>query len=247
MKAALMRNGYFYASGVDVLPRNYISQVYDYLGAIHNLPIDVKRKYVQGGPIGGSYSGSDVGGEHAELDYEAGSKSSVCAWDYSRCGDYDSYPGDNHTHPLPAFGQFVDDLYERQNKLGSALMVAFAEMFDLPPDTFQQHFVSGDLGTIRLLNYPGTVDEEDASAFDHGISPHTDFEVFTLMHQDASGLQLISPAEAGTGESGLNWVDAPVRPGEFVVIVGDVLERFTNGVLRATPHRVLQTQVCSLG
>lgn len=27
----------------------------------------------------------------------------------------------------------------------------------------------------------------------------------------------------------------------FVVIVGDVLERFTNGVLRATPHRVKVT------
>lgn len=35
------------------------------------------------------------------------------------------------------------------------------------------------------------------------------------------------------------WEDAPVRPSEFVVIIGDVLERMTNGVLRATPHRVL--------
>lgn len=37
------------------------------------------------------------------------------------------------------------------------------------------------------------------------------------------------------------WIDAPVRPEEFVVIVGDVLERFTNGRLRATPHRVIKT------
>ena len=35
--------------------------------------------------------------------------------------------------------------------------------------------------------------------------------------------------------------NALVRPGEFVVIVGDVLERFTNGVLKATPHRVVLT------
>ena len=32
-----------------------------------------------------------------------------------------------------------------------------------------------------------------------------------------------------------------VRDGEFVVIVGDVLERFTNGELVATPHRVVPT------
>jgi hypothetical protein len=29
-----------------------------------------------------------------------------------------------------------------------------------------------------------------------------------------------------------------VRDGQFVIIIGDMLERFTNGVLRATPHRV---------
>lgn len=32
-----------------------------------------------------------------------------------------------------------------------------------------------------------------------------------------------------------------LRPGEFVVTVGDILERFTNGELRATPHRVVLT------
>lgn len=54
------------------------------------------------------------------------------------------------------------------------------------------------------------------------------------MAQDAPGLQFI-PAD------GKEWIDAPVRPGEFVVIVGDVLERLTNGVLKATPHRVKLT------
>lgn len=152
--------------------------------------------------------------------------------------------------PQPPFTDFVDDLYERQNALGAALMGAFAEMFDLPSNTFQQHFLSGDLGTIRLLHYPGQQSSNenssavaDESSFDHGISPHTDFEVFTLMHQDASGLQLISPTSHtdDNNDAKLSWVDAPVRPGEFVVIVGDVLERFTNGELKATPHRVLQT------
>jgi hypothetical protein len=38
------------------------------------------------------------------------------------------------------------------------------------------------------------------------------------------------------------WLDMPVRQGEFVIIVGDMLERYTNGVLRATPHRVRGTE-----
>ncbi|EOD29610.1 hypothetical protein EMIHUDRAFT_233678 [Emiliania huxleyi CCMP1516] len=81
---------------------------------------------------------------------------------------------------------------------------------------------AGDFGTIRLLHYPGD-----------------DFECFTLMHQNAPGLQLMPRQRGGGGHGG--WVDAPVRPGEFVVTVGDMLERLTNGVLLATPHRVLPT------
>ena len=98
-------------------------------------------------------------------------------------------------------------------------------MFSLDPETFNRHFTAGDLGTIRLLHYPGGEDKEAETA-NRGISAHTDFEAFTLMHQDAPGLQFISPQ--GDGE----WIDAPVRPGEFVVIIGDVLERFTNGHLK---------------
>ena len=52
--------------------------------------------------------------------------------------------------------------------------------------------------------------------------------------QDAAGLQFLPPG-------GTEWIEAPVRDGEFVVIVGDILERLTNGVLRATPHRVALT------
>ena len=104
----------------------------------------------------------------------------------------------------------------------------------MPKDAFEKHFTAGDQGTIRLLYYPGMADGEEA---DTGISAHTDFEAFTLMHQDAPGLQFLSPG----ARSDASWIDAPVRPGEFVVIVGDVLERFTNGELQATPHRVLHT------
>lgn len=58
------------------------------------------------------------------------------------------------------------------------------------------------------------------------------------MHQDAPGLQFMSP------ESG-EWIDAPVREGEFVVILGDVMERFTNGVLKATVrYRIHLTIEC---
>ena len=130
------------------------------------------------------------------------------------------------------------------------------------PTNFSDSFDRGDLGTIRLISYPGFEvpvhtfsaanansgdhawtysddedDDDDVCKADVGIAPHTDFEAFTLMHQDAPGLQLLSRTELEKGKDGA-WIDAPVVDA-FIVIVGDILERYTNGVLRATPHRVV--------
>ena len=213
---------------------------YEYLGKLHNLPKEIKQQYSQRDGHG-AYSGADIG--QAELAYDPTTSASVRAWDYSRTrftlkqGDEDGggnrYPGIDVVEP--DYTKFVDDLYERQDVLGTALMIAMAECLHLPPSTFSDMFRGGDFGTIRLLSYPET-DGETAEAANIGISAHTDFEAFTLMHQDAAGLQFV-PAESSTGE----WIDAPVFKGSFVVIVGDVLERMTNGVLKATPHRVVTT------
>lgn len=228
MRSALETRGFFYAAGVETLPAGYIAEVYDFARKAHALPSSVKASWVR---PRGTYSGADVG--ELELAYEAGTKSSVRSWDYQRImrsegAESYQYPGEDLLQP--DFASFVDDLYSRQDVLADALFVGVAEMLSLAPDTFSKRR-SGDMGTIRLLHYPGLQQEEKA---DSGISSHTDFEALTFMHQDAAGLQLIDRA---TGA----WIDAPVRPKEFIVILGDVFERFTNGLLRATPHRVVQT------
>jgi len=231
MKEALKERGYFYASNCSVMDKDYIDKVYAYHDAVHSLPITTKREFAA---PKGSYTGLDLGSEYAEDDYEPGTLSSVRAWDYSRHRhrEHESpkYPEKDILDV--GFAEFVDDLYARQNILGSALMKAFAVMLGLPEGIFEKSFNDGDMGTIRLLYYPGHNPENEMQP-DMGISAHTDFEVFTLMHQNAPGLQFLMPGNSS------EWIDAPVAD-EFVVIVGDVIERYTNGELKATPHRVLQ-------
>jgi isopenicillin N synthase-like dioxygenase len=127
----------------------------------------------------------------------------------------------------------------------------------------------GDFGTIRLLSYPGRVvhihnqsdgdvnsdDDDDEERERTGIGAHTDFECFTLMHQNAPGLQIMprnnhtnntnntdeAHGQGNDQQEFGDWIDAPVRPNDFLVILGDMFERLTNGLLRATPHRVCQT------
>ena len=83
---------------------------------------------------------------------------------------------------------------------------------------------------LRLLHYPS----QPSTAPDdlYGSAPHTDFGFITLLAQDdVGGLQVQSPDGA--------WIDAPPRDGTFVMNVGQMLHQWSNGVLRATPHRVI--------
>ena len=116
---------------------------YEYLGKLHNLPKEIKQQYSQRDGHG-AYSGADIG--QAELAYDPTTSASVRAWDYSRTrftlkqGDEDGggnrYPGIDVVEP--DYTKFVDDLYERQDVLGTALMIAMAECLHLPPSTLKE-------------------------------------------------------------------------------------------------------------
>lgn len=261
---ALKEKGYFYAQNVSILPLNYLTYIYEYSKRLHSLPLHVKAKFAQRGGYG-AYSGMDIG--QPELAYDPSTVASVHAWDYSRnsfsLSQSSNLPNEGNSFPdstdgvTPPYLQILDELYERQNILARALMGAFAEALDLPAHTFVNMFdgrssdqiaTVGDFGTIRLLHYPGiATSTADEAANLHkanvGISAHTDFEAFTLMHQSAPGLQFLlsnnnDPMEKARERT---WVDAPATAAEFVVVIGDALERCTNGFWKATPHRVLKT------
>ncbi|MBT5430149.1 MAG: isopenicillin N synthase family oxygenase, partial [Rhodospirillaceae bacterium] len=65
-----------------------------------------------------------------------------------------------------------------------------------------------------------------------GVGPHTDFGVLTVLSQDhIGGLQVL--------DLNGDWVHAPPIEDTLVVNVGDLLSRWTNGIFRSTPHRVV--------
>jgi isopenicillin N synthase-like dioxygenase len=250
MGAALRQVGWFYAAGVSMLPPDYIRGIYAYLGRAHALSPADKYRYRQRGGLG-SYTGPDVG--EPELNYDgSASAATVRAWDYSRgrfsLGEVGTVPLADRYPPAavlsPPYASTCDELYERQDMLGRALMRGMEAALELPAGALLGKFEGGDFGTIRLLHYPavggeaaaGATGRSDqpagsasgaageansagraagiagAGALEHGISPHTDFEVFTLMHQDAPGLQFMRRAPGGQGHA-KEWVDAPVRLG----------------------------------
>ena len=111
-------------------------------------------------------------------------------------------------------------------ELGRTLFRGFALGLDLPEDYFEQ-WLTKPPSQLRMVHYPADPSRADA---EWGISAHTDFECFTILHVTAPGLEVMNAA----GE----WIDAPPVQGAFVINIGDMLEALTNGRFIATPHRV---------
>ena len=279
IRKALTENGYFVVTDIPGLGAEYITSIYRLAARLHGLPTRIKKNFVKA-EGSGTYTGQDIG--VAEEAYEVGTVATVRSWDYMRNQDTKWPILSQFNAPLPSISSpmvalrdhNVDPaaclaaLYDRQDALARVLMQAFAESFHLPPNLFLDMFKDGDLGTIRLLHYPEARDdaEVNARAMENakgamerqvGISAHTDFEFFTLMHQQQPGLQLLvqhsEGEDYGQSEPKWRWVDAPTAMeqgedadstddhGAMLVIAGDIFERFTNGVVRALPHRVLCT------
>ncbi|MEM6986625.1 MAG: 2OG-Fe(II) oxygenase family protein [Pseudomonadota bacterium] len=142
-------------------------------------------------------------------------------------GDYLSGP--NQWPALDGFQADVMAYKDALTDLAHKLVEIVALGLGTAPDALTSHF-SPATTWLRLLYYPPTDPLADEDLY--GSAPHTDFGCLTLLAQDdIGGLQVMTPAG--------KWIDAPRIPGTFVVNVGDMLHAWSNGLLRSTPHRVI--------
>jgi isopenicillin N synthase-like dioxygenase len=132
---------------------------------------------------------------------------------------------------IPGFRDTVLAYYEAVTAMGRALSEVFSEILGMERNFINRHSGERSPRTMRLLHYPAN--KAPADDRNVGISAHTDFECFTIIHQTANGLELTNV----DGE----WFQAPSDIGSFTILLGDMLERFSNGYLRATGHRVVNT------
>jgi isopenicillin N synthase-like dioxygenase len=128
---------------------------------------------------------------------------------------------------LPGFKADILAYVDSVDALARRLTRAVALAFDLPEDWFDPHFAKPTTW-LRLLHYPPQPPDDDAQ---FGSAPHTDYGFLTLLAQDETGGLEVR------GRDG-EWIAATPIPDTFVVNVADILMRWTDGVLRSTPHRV---------
>ena len=116
---------------------------------------------------------------------------------------------------------------DRMAALGAVLLRAMATGLGLEADWFARHVTADPTVLFRIFRYPPAEDDG------WGVGEHTDYGLLTILATDANGgLQVHAPG---------GWIDVPSDPSVFVVNLGDMLDRMTEGRYRSTPHRVLNT------
>lgn len=136
--------------------------------------------------------------------------------------------GPNVWPDQPGFRDVISVYYAQVADLGQRLCALLELHLGLPPESMTSR-MSKPISQLRLLHY--VRDRQVASSKSVNMGAHTDYECLTLLHTGNPGLQVMTRDD--------RWIDVPVDPSALVVNIGDMMEAWTNGLLRSTPHRVL--------
>lgn len=145
---------------------------------------------------------------------------------------------------LPGWRSATAAYYKAMERIGAALMASVARSLGLDETLFDESF-RGGISTLRLIRYP--LREENAgvdlSGPDYWVThggekrlvigrEHADSGFVTLLAQDGvEGLQARNHGGA--------WIDVPPADATLAVNFGQLLERWTGGMVQATRHRVI--------
>lgn len=161
----------------------------------------------------------------------------------------DRFPWSATRETVPHFQPAVVAYWRACLRLARALVRTFALSLDLEEGFFDAKFSHPD--AALALNYypplpspPPPVTTENSSVTSPSssssspdavsIGSHTDFQLFTILWQDAvGGLQVLNRQG--------QWINAKPVEGTFVVNIADYLQRITNDRYQSTVHRAVNT------
>lgn len=134
-------------------------------------------------------------------------------------------------HPA-GFQATIESYYTQACAVALQVLRGVAMAIDAPADYFDAAF-EAPMALLRGNFYPAR--PAWATAQDFGIATHTDYGALTLLATDGSpGLEV--------RKRGGGWIPVSAPPGDFVINFGEMMEIWTDGKVRATPHRVVGGQ-----
>jgi len=137
----------------------------------------------------------------------------------------------------PLFEQYVNAMLA----LGAQIMSAMAIGLGLHANYFVP-LMNPSFWVARAISYPSLRNPSESAINSNvkdgkasiGCGEHTDYGCLTIVNQDNDHMHSLQ-VQRRDG----SWIDADPIPHAFVVNIGDVVEVWTGGLYRSTPHRVL--------
>jgi isopenicillin N synthase-like dioxygenase len=135
----------------------------------------------------------------------------------------------------PELRAIVEKYIYELTALSERFLELVAEALSLPREVFSQ-FLS-EQHRLKLVHYPASSSaDRKGNEEEQGVGPHKDSSgwwTFLLQASPPSvkGLQALNREG--------QWINIPNIPGTFVVNIGQAFEVVTNGVCKATVHRVV--------
>lgn len=137
----------------------------------------------------------------------------------------------------PQSPEGLKETYESYTKnmlqLGETMMTAMGAALGEGNEEIFLHNTRKSFWGMRMIGY-APIPEDQRENHDDGIScgAHTDYGCVTFLLQDNTQGALYVKSKSG-------WINANPIPGAFVVNIGDMMERWTNGLWRSTVHKVV--------
>jgi len=228
IEATLMRDGYLSFTGRALQSVGHAQARWSDFTA---LPIEVRQQYHQTVSDGEASGGWSLMREHAVYtshmsEAELGSAEPKQEFGFSVVTGRTLWPDEA---VAPGFSENARAAVTLLDGVAQALLGVFEQVLGQ-----EAGFLKYESGYVALKHYPGQPARE-GGARDAGLHEHSDAVVFTMFSQSVESLQI-------RGRDG-QWINVPADPaGRLIVVPGDWMEIFTNGVIPAVRHRVMDTE-----
>ena len=268
INAACVNYGFFYLTGHGI-PLAKQDSIIDLARQFFALPLSEKNKIKRhdaGGPEGGDSArgyqgiGENVTGGLQDMQEAI----DIYAPWVGESEEGDAGTGTRKTLQGPnlwpekpeALRGAYEEYIESVTEVGRALVHAMGVALNLGPATKEEKgrdvedeevFVRNcdeSFWVMRMINYPplppsvkpastSTFNDEDEDLSQFSCGAHTDYGCVTLLLTDPTPGALQVQLKNGS------WLPTDPVPGAFVVNIGDMIERWTNGIWKSTMHRVI--------
>jgi isopenicillin N synthase-like dioxygenase len=133
------------------------------------------------------------------------------------------------------FRRRYQEYVREMRRVGTAVMRGLALGLKLPEKYFDPMY-DDSFWVMRCIHYPPRPPSEST---DQGCGAHTDYGCLTIICSDGSRGALQAMNTDG------EWVSGDPVEGAFIMNLGDMLNIWTDGLYKSTPHRVLATSSTS--